>query len=113
MPGIEKSFARGTTLWGYEMENDSKPPRKQPRSTRYLEGNRDRKSQRTMRERVAYCLLGAFIFTTLCVMALIYLNGFGLTTVPNNIIYTLIVETIGNGIAMFLSVTNWLFRNNK
>lgn len=97
------------------MQTDSKPPRNPSRRKNiwYSEDKRDRSSQRTMRERVAYSLLGTFVFTTLSVMVLIYLNGLGVTAVPNNIICTLIIETVANGAAMFLTVTNWLFSSKK
>ena len=77
-----------------------------------LEDLRDRRSIRTMRERVAYCLMRTFVFVTIAVIAIILLNGFGVTTVPTAIVATLIAETIAHGIAMFFTVTRWLFTKN-
>jgi hypothetical protein len=45
-----------------------------------------------MREKVGYSLLATFILTSVCVMALIFLNGFSVTSVPDKIIYTLIAQ---------------------
>lgn len=71
---------------------------------------KDRQSLRTMRERVAYCLLITFMFVMVAVMAIIILNGLGVTAVPIGIVCTLIGETIVHGVAMFCTVTRWLFR---
>ena len=96
------------------METQKKSPRtSRRRGIWYSEDKRDRQSQRTMREKVGYSLLTTFIFTSVCVMALIFLNGFGITLVPDKIIYTLIAQTVANGAAAFLTVTNWLFSNKK
>jgi hypothetical protein len=92
-----------------EIVASGKPPRRR-KKRESIEDLNDRRSIRTMRERVAYCLMFTFMFVTVTVMAIIVLNGLGITAVPVAIVATLIAETVVHGIAMFCTLTRWLYR---
>jgi hypothetical protein len=63
----------------------------------------------TLRRRVAYFSLIIFTLNAICAMTVVFLVGFGLMALSNNVIITLILETIAHAAAIFMTVTRNLF----
>lgn len=63
----------------------------------------------TLRRRVAYFLLSLFALHAVCALVAVYLVGFGLMVLSNEVMISLIGETVAHGAAMFLTVTKYLF----
>jgi hypothetical protein len=62
-----------------------------------------------IRYKAAYFLLSLFIINTICVMVVVFLVGFGIMALPNNVIITLILLAFAEVSVIFRTVTRILF----
>ena len=62
-----------------------------------------------LRRRVANLWLGLFTLNAVCVMAIVFLVGFGLMSLSAQVLVSLIVQTIAHAAAMAMTVTRYLF----
>lgn len=69
----------------------------------------DGKTDILLRRRITYLLYGLLALNTTSVLAAVFFVGFGLMTLSNQVIITLILETVAHVGAMFFAVTRYLF----
>lgn len=100
----------------YEINSADKPPKKVPRdlSRRALEAEtdlriEDGRTDITLRRRITYLLYGLLALNTASTLAAVFFVGFGLMVLSNQVIITLILETVAHVGAMFIAVTRYLF----
>lgn len=63
----------------------------------------------TMRRRVFHWLMAMTTLTVAAALAAVFLNGFGLTQIPEGVVITLLALTVAKTTAMFLTVVKHLF----
>jgi hypothetical protein len=74
----------------------------------YLERKREN-TITILRLKVTYCLLALFALNVLCVLAIIFLVGFGKMSLSERLIIILLGETMAQAAAIFFSVTKFIF----
>ena len=62
-----------------------------------------------LRSLMTYALLFLLIINVLCVLAVIFFVGFGKMSLSQEVMFTLIGETIAHSAASFLSITRFVF----
>lgn len=110
----EIELARGRNV--YEVTHADGTPTKSTRGpsrlTREAEAAlriEDGKTEIALRRRVTYLLYGLLALNTASTLAAVFLVGFGLMALSNQVIITLILETVAHVGAMFFAVTRHLF----
>jgi hypothetical protein len=66
-----------------------------------------------LRRYVTLSIIGLFILNTVCAVSCVYFVGFGLMNLPQTLIHYLMVQTIGNGAAIFLIIARSMFPVKK
>lgn len=66
-----------------------------------------------LRRYVTISIIGLFVLNTVCAVSCVYFVGFGLMNLPQTLIHYLMVQTIGNGAAIFLIIARSMFPLKK
>ena len=63
-----------------------------------------------LRRRVDYFSLSIFTLNAIGALTVVFLVGFGQMVLSNNVLITLILETVAHGAAVFMTITRSLFQ---